>query len=105
MSPWWAWIPSRPGSSRTFFGPTSDNGGTVFLSSHTLEVVEVLCDVLAIIHEGTVIAGGTMEELRSQAQAGEADLEEIFLKVTGGEEVADIVVASPCDGRVEVLDD
>ncbi len=69
----------------------ADNGGTVFLSSHTLEVVEVLCDVLAIIHEGKIIAGGTMEELRGQAQAGEAHLEEIFLKVTGGEEVADIV--------------
>jgi ABC-2 type transport system ATP-binding protein len=68
-----------------------DNGGTVFLSSHTLEVVEVLCDDLAIIHEGSVIARGSMEELRSQAQAGEADLEEIFLKVTGGEDVAEIV--------------
>jgi ABC-2 type transport system ATP-binding protein len=71
----------------------ADNGGTVFLSSHTLEVVEVLCDVLAIIHEGKIIAGGTMEELRGQAQAGEAHLEEIFLKVTGGEEVADIVAS------------
>jgi ABC-2 type transport system ATP-binding protein len=75
-----------------------DNGGTVFLSSHSLEVVEVLCDLLAIIHEGSVIARGTMEELRSQAQAGEADLEEIFLKVTGGEEVADMV-ASLQDGE------
>ncbi len=75
-----------------------NNGGTVFLSSHTLEVVEVLCDLLAIIHEGSVIARGTMEELRSQAQAGEADLEEIFLKVTGGEEVADMV-ASLQDGE------
>jgi len=68
-----------------------DNGGTVFLSSHSLEVVEVLCDLLAIIHEGRVIARGTMEELRSQVQAGEADLEEIFLKVTGGEEGVGIV--------------
>lgn len=68
-----------------------NNGGTVFLSSHTLEVVEVLCHDLAIIHEGTVIARGTMDELRAQSQSGEADLEEIFLKVTGGHEVADIV--------------
>jgi ABC-2 type transport system ATP-binding protein len=68
-----------------------DNGGTVFLSSHTLEVVEVLCDDLAIIHEGSVIARGSMAELRTQAQAGEADLEEIFLKVTGGDEVAEII--------------
>jgi ABC-2 type transport system ATP-binding protein len=71
----------------------ADNGGTVFLSSHTLEVVEALCDLLAIIHEGRVIAGGTMDELRTQAQAGEARLEEIFLKVTGGEEVADVVAS------------
>ena len=69
------------------------NGGTVFLSSHTLEVVEVLCDLLAIIHEGRVIAQGTMDELRGHAQAGEADLEEIFLKVTGGEDVAEIVAS------------
>ncbi|MFC1791185.1 ABC transporter ATP-binding protein [Gemmatimonadota bacterium] len=68
-----------------------ENGGTVFLSSHTLEVVEVLCDLIAIIHEGDIIAQGTMDELRGQADAGEAHLEEIFLKVTGGEEVADIV--------------
>jgi ABC-2 type transport system ATP-binding protein len=70
-----------------------DNGGTVFLSSHSLEVVEVICDVLAIIHEGSVIAQGTMGELRSQARAGEADLEEIFLKVTGGEEAAEVVAS------------
>jgi ABC-2 type transport system ATP-binding protein len=69
------------------------NGGTVFLSSHTLEVVEVLCDAIAIIHEGNIIAQGTMEELREEADAGEAHLEEIFLKVTGGEEVADIVAS------------
>jgi len=69
------------------------NGGTVFLSSHTLEVVEAICDEIAIIHEGRIIARGTMDELRSQADAGEARLEEIFLKVTGGEEVADIVAS------------
>jgi ABC-2 type transport system ATP-binding protein len=70
-----------------------DNGGTVFLSSHTLEVVEVLCDAIAIIHEGNIIAQGTMDELRSQADAGEAHLEEIFLKVTGGEDMAEVVAS------------
>ncbi len=74
------------------------NGGTVFLSSHTLEVVEVLCDEIAIINEGNIIARGTMDDLRAQADAGGAHLEEIFLKVTGGEEVADIV-ASLQDAR------
>ena len=69
------------------------NGGTVFLSSHSLEVVEVLCDRLAIIHEGDVIAQGSMDELRVQAEAGRAGLEEIFLKVTGGDEVAEVVAS------------
>ena len=68
-------------------------GGTVFLSTHTLEVAEALCDRIAIIHEGRIIALGTMEELRAEAHAGGAHLEEIFLKVTGGEEVSDVVAA------------
>src|SRR5690606_32757340 len=58
-------------------------GGTVFLSTHTLEVAEALCDRIAIIHGGEVIASGTMDDLRAQAEAGGAHLEEIFLKVTG----------------------
>jgi ABC-2 type transport system ATP-binding protein len=72
---------------RTFVG----QGGTVFLSTHTLEVAEALCDRIAIISQGEIIALGTMDELRAQAHAGGAHLEEIFLKVTGGEDMADII--------------
>ena len=68
-------------------------GGAVFLSTHTLEVAEALCDRLAIIRDGEVAAEGSMADLRAQADAGEADLEEIFLRVTGGSEVADLVAA------------
>ena len=67
------------------------NGGSVFLSTHTLEVAESLCDRIAIIAEGEIIALGTMDELRAQAHAGGAHLEEIFLKVTGGEAMADVI--------------
>jgi len=67
------------------------NGGTVFLSTHTLEVAEALCDRIAILSEGEIIALGSMEELRTQAHAGGAHLEEIFLKVTGGEAMADVI--------------
>jgi ABC-2 type transport system ATP-binding protein len=70
-----------------------DGGGTVFLSTHTLEVAEALCDRIAILHEGRIIAMGTMEELREQAEAGGAHLEEIFLKVTGGETPADVLAS------------
>ncbi len=66
-------------------------GGTIFLSTHTLEVAEALCDRIAIIAGGTIIAQGTMDDLRSQAEAGGAHLEEIFLKVTGGEDMADVI--------------
>jgi ABC-2 type transport system ATP-binding protein len=72
---------------RTFVG----NGGTVFLSTHTLEVAEALCDRIAILSEGEIIALGSMDELRAQAHAGGAHLEEIFLKVTGGEAMADVI--------------
>ena len=68
-----------------------DQGGTVFLSTHTLEVAEALCDRIAIISRGEIIALGTMEELRAQAHAGGAHLEEIFLKVTGSEDMAEVI--------------
>jgi ABC-2 type transport system ATP-binding protein len=71
-----------------------NSGGTVFLTTHTLEVAEALCDRIAIMANGKVQALGTMDELRSQLHAsGGAHLEEIFLKVTHGEEMADVVEA------------
>lgn len=70
-----------------------ERGGSVFLSTHTLEVAEVLCDRIAILNGGRVIALGTMEEPRSQADAGGAHLEEIFLRVTGSSEMADVVAS------------
>ncbi len=70
-----------------------ERGGTVFLSSHTLEVVEAVCDRIAIIRDGAIIAQGTMDDLRTQADAGGAHLEEIFLKVTGDEEMAEVVAS------------
>jgi ABC-2 type transport system ATP-binding protein len=66
-------------------------GGTIFLSTHTLEVAEALCDRIAIISGGEIIALGSMDDLRAQAHAGGAHLEEIFLKVTGGEAMADVI--------------
>lgn len=68
-------------------------GGTVFLSTHTLEVAEALCDRIAILHGGRIRAMGTMNELREEAAAGTAGLEEIFLKLTGSEGVEELVAA------------
>ena len=61
-----------------------DRGGTVLMSTHTLEVAEAMCERIAIIQQGKIVAQGTMEELRQQTAAGDASLEDLFLKLTGG---------------------
>ena len=66
-------------------------GGTILMSTHTLEVAEALCDSIAIIQNGLIRAQGSMEDLRTEAEAGEAGLEEIFLKLTGGQEVQELL--------------
>ena len=53
-----------------------DNGGAIFFSTHVLEVAEKLCDKVAIIKGGKLIASGTMEEIK-----GKATLEEAFLEL------------------------
>jgi ABC-2 type transport system ATP-binding protein len=59
-------------------------GATIFLTSHVLEVVERLCDQMAIINRGKIVIQGTLEELRTQAAEAAGSLEEIFVRVVGG---------------------
>jgi ABC-2 type transport system ATP-binding protein len=54
------------------------------MSTHTLEIAEAMCDRIAIIQDGRIAAEGTMEELRTETSSGDASLEELFLKLTGG---------------------
>jgi len=56
-------------------------GATIFLTSHVLEVVERLCDRVAIIHEGRIVREGAMQELRT----GSETLEDVFVRVVGAE--------------------
>ena len=58
-------------------------GKTVIYSTHVMSEVEKLCDVIGIIHNGRLVAEGTLAEL--QARFGEMDMEEIFVKAVGGE--------------------
>lgn len=60
-------------------------GATIFLTSHVLEVVERLCDRVAIITRGKIIAQGTVSELREQAASEATTLEDIFVRLVGGE--------------------
>ncbi|MBO9639668.1 MAG: ABC transporter ATP-binding protein, partial [Siphonobacter aquaeclarae] len=56
-------------------------GKTIFYSSHLMDVVEKISDRIVIINQGTVIADGTIEDLRHQVQSG--SLERIFQGLTG----------------------
>jgi sodium transport system ATP-binding protein len=59
-------------------------GKTVIYSTHLMGEVEKLCDTIGVIHDGRLLAEGTLAELRGRY--GEQDLEEIFVKVVGGED-------------------
>ncbi|HLZ68745.1 MAG TPA: ABC transporter ATP-binding protein [Dehalococcoidia bacterium] len=63
-----------------------DRGRAVLLSTHVLEIAEQLCDRVAIIDAGALIASGTLAELRQRTGAGDASLEDVFLRLTGGNE-------------------
>lgn len=58
-----------------------DSGKSVFFSTHVMEVAEKVCDRIAIINKGKLIAVGSLEEIKNQAD-DEGSLEKIFLELT-----------------------
>ena len=62
-------------------------GGTVFLTSHILEVVERLCDHIGVIHRGRLVAQGPIGALRAATEGSET-LEAMFLRLVGATEGA-----------------
>ena len=63
-----------------------DQGGTVFMTTHILEIAERVCDRIGIINAGKLVAVGTMEELRQSRAATDLSLEDIFLELTANSE-------------------
>lgn len=83
-------------------------GGTIFLTSHVLEIVERLCTHIAIIHRGQLVAQGSLEELRAgvaratpprpgeeAAAQSHLTLEEIFLDVVGTDRTGNLASSPP----------
>ena len=57
------------------------------MSTHTLEIAETVCDRIAIIQKGIIVADGTMAEVRQRTESHGQSLEQVFLKLTGGAEL------------------
>jgi sodium transport system ATP-binding protein len=66
----------------SFIRECRQNGKTVIFSTHVMSEAERLCDTIGIIHDGRILAEGTLEELRARYR--EQDLEEIFVRVVEG---------------------
>jgi sodium transport system ATP-binding protein len=72
-------------TSRTIVGfirQCRQSGKTVIFSTHVMTEAEKLCDTIGIIHQGRILAEGTLGQLRQQFS--QQDLEEIFVRVVEG---------------------
>lgn len=70
---------------KDLFRMWADDGRTVFMSTHTLDVAEAIADRIGIIHHGRIVACGTLKELKAKAER-EQRLEDIFLDLTDPQE-------------------
>ncbi len=67
-------------------------GKSIVFSTHVLQLAEIICDRIGVIHRGMIVAEGTVEELKNRLK--EKSLEDVFLKITESrEEVLEIVKA------------
>lgn len=72
------------------FRQIADSGRTVFLSTHSLDVAQEVCDRLAILNHGEIVAQGSYSEIRSEAHPNAQGLEEVFLRIL--EEESDLII-------------
>jgi ABC-2 type transport system ATP-binding protein len=70
---------------KLLFRRLANEGKTVFLTTHTLSVAEAVCDRIAILNHGRVVATGPTAELKQAAGRPGSPLEDVFLELTYGE--------------------
>ena len=68
-----------------------DDGVPTVFSTHVLEIAQAVCDRIVIMYNGTTLADGTVEELRSKAGTEGSSLEEVFLKLTGTSDTREVI--------------
>lgn len=65
----------------------------ILFSTHVLEIAESICDRVAIMDHGRILAQGTVSELRQTAGLAGSNLEDVFLKLTGSSDLREVVEA------------
>ena len=78
---------------KELFKSKAESGTTIFLSTHSMEIAEELCHRVCIIRDGRIIAEGSVDSLKAEATHGAANLEDLFLELTGAFELQEVVAA------------
>ena len=78
---------------KELFKSKAESGTTIFLSTHSMEIAEELCHRVCIIRDGKIIAEGSVDSLKAQAQHDAGNLEDLFLQLTGAFELQEVVAA------------
>ena len=71
----------------------SQEGVAVLFSTHVLEIAQAICDRVVILSRGAVLASGTVASLQDRSGRAGSGLEEVFLTLTGMEDLKDVVAA------------
>lgn len=69
----------------------ASEGVSILFSTHVLEIAQALCDEVAIMYQGTILSEGTVADLRQKAGLPGSTLEEVFLKMTGTDDISEVV--------------
>jgi len=76
---------------KEFLYELKTQGVTSIMSTHVLEIAQALCDRIGIMYQGQLLALGNMDELRQRASLPQSGLEDIFLRLTGTEDLRAVV--------------
>jgi ABC-2 type transport system ATP-binding protein len=76
---------------KDFLHELKAQGVTTIMSTHVLEIAQALCDRIGIMYQGKLLALGNIEELRRMSKLPNSGLEDIFLKLTGTDDIRAVV--------------
>jgi len=76
---------------KDFLHELKGQGVTTIMTTHVLEIAEAICDRIGIMYQGQLLALGNMDALRKTASLPGSGLEDVFLKLTGTEDLRAVV--------------